>query len=410
MIDTNAILSIGFALVSNFTSVVTVPQSALLTDTNCLEKYVVGSLHSPVDLSLFDKKGNRFWIWSGVVQAYESADSYFLDQSLTNIAKYVGKPTLSSNQVADLALSTIERLSRNGNPIKGVVPHVELPTPTPRGGQIPFYRFTWPPRDKAQSPTSHAAQIEIDARNGHVVYLVLWDPCFFDYQFTQLMSNKVYTPDPTARIEKPPLNRNLFPSPTTKQTIDAISNWLQFCVTLGFDPGKTPTVTDVDWKQTYLYTNRLISIREPVCQVRFHDGTCFESIRGLVIGHYSSDACFSGIWDDRTAQDWQHFRGRVSKKWEDLAKQLEGKLTEKLTISKTVFQSLRPLPVYLNPKLDSDDIVRCVVRWHKVGEDTALSELESPGVLTAEFDLQTGDVKWISMNDLILLKYKGIAR
>src|SRR5438874_4036325 len=108
MIDTNAFLSIGFALVANFGNLVPLPDSVPHV-TNDLEKYVIGSPPMvPLYLGLFDRRGGNFGISFGVVNSYESPRSYFQARWPMDLAGYAGTPTLDSNAVFALAAKTIQ--------------------------------------------------------------------------------------------------------------------------------------------------------------------------------------------------------------------------------------------------------------------------------------------------------------
>src|SRR5207249_3458739 len=114
MVDTNALLSMAFAIISSFTNIVEVAREHVPTSAGDLEKCNIGTLYSPVDLFLMHRSGTCFWIRDGAVQAYESPGSYFRLQDTRKVRSYTGPASLNSNQVVHVATSTIQRLVRNG--------------------------------------------------------------------------------------------------------------------------------------------------------------------------------------------------------------------------------------------------------------------------------------------------------
>jgi hypothetical protein len=85
--------------------------------------------------------------------------------------------------------------------------------------------------------------------------------------------------------------RDVTPHPTTNQVEKAIASWLKLCHALELDPGSQTNVASVFWPRTAIYTNPVISVAAPVCQVQFANGTCFEAINGVAFSHYAADAC-----------------------------------------------------------------------------------------------------------------------
>ena len=115
--DTNAILSVAFAIIANFTNVVYVPPQAVPRSENDLGAYQIGRRYFPLDLYLKHKQGNQFWIREGAVYQYETPESYFSLQDPKLIAKYVVTAKLSSNEVFQLASITVRQLVKNGDPL-----------------------------------------------------------------------------------------------------------------------------------------------------------------------------------------------------------------------------------------------------------------------------------------------------
>src|SRR5439155_16999861 len=110
MIDTNALLSIAFSLIANFTNVVPVPSDAVPQSAADLNKCIIGSPKSPTHLYLVHQKGTEFWIDDGVVYRYRSPGSFFELQDSKLITNYTGISTLESNDIVRIAGTALQRL------------------------------------------------------------------------------------------------------------------------------------------------------------------------------------------------------------------------------------------------------------------------------------------------------------
>lgn len=398
MVNTNELLNIAFAIISNFTQVVELRQDAIPQTTNECEKVVIGSPSSPIEVCLIHKKGVRFNLVDGVVESFQTPGSFAGLQDLNSIDKFTGTPTLSSNEVIALATNTLRRLTKSGDPIANVMPNVRGPSKAENGKPIPFYRITWPCTNLSWTDTT--ADMEIDAEKKQITYLYLPHPGFHDLLFAQQISNRVYKPEPPLERKRIPIPRDLYPSPSTNEVSQAIKNMLVFCAKLGLDPGTNVDLTAVDWQRSMLYTNELVSRDTPVCQVRFCNGARFESLKGVVFDFVRHDACFSGFYDERPKEEWRKFDGPKTKQWIDLAHDLETTLENKLGIPTKVLSKYEP-----TLHLGGDDLARCVVNWRKKGQlQSTEDELGKP--FAAEFDLSTGQIKWIYFEDIRLLGWK----
>src|ERR1043165_6534912 len=171
MMDTNAVLSIAFSIVSNFTQVVYVPPDSVPQNISDLEAYHVGrGRYFPLDIYLRHKRGTEFWIMNGAVNLYMTPRSFFRLQDPKLIPKFIGSAKLSSNQVVELAGSSVRRLVKNGDSFTNVTPVVKLAKPY-QGGFIPFYEVKWA---DPTSPKYRLAEVEVDAQTGLIVYLFLF--------------------------------------------------------------------------------------------------------------------------------------------------------------------------------------------------------------------------------------------
>ena len=125
MIDTNALLSISFALISNFSRVVDVPPDGVPRDRSDLVKYVIGTPLLPDSVYLVHRKGTEFWLDWGTVEGYRAPGSYFQLQAPRRIPKFVGTTSLSSNDVFEIAARALRQLVKHGNPLTNGVPWVK---------------------------------------------------------------------------------------------------------------------------------------------------------------------------------------------------------------------------------------------------------------------------------------------
>ncbi len=410
MIDTNALLNVGFTIIASFANLAGIPDDSVPKTPADLRKYIVGSPRSPTDIFLFHSNGTSFRIEEGAVQHFESPGSYFRLQDRSLVPRYTGLPTLSSNQVVELATHTVERLAREGNPIASVAPIVRTPKPY-RGATIPFYEVTWPKTNQNQSLDCYAS-VEIDARNKQVVALLLRDPGFNNHSLATELARRYTTPEPKRRPEYPAISRANNPLPTTNQVQVAISNWLWFCRQLNIDPGSDTNIDHVNWARTWTYAREPFSSNAPLCQITFSNGTCFESVNGFTFNHVASDTCYGLFWESRPKAEWDGFRGKVTRNWEDLAKALEPVLVAKLGIPAKKMARLRAYPVY-PPKEETgrDPVARAVLTWRS---PPPVKHKSPPGeryeAFSVEFDLHTGDLKSIKFHDRSLLPSLAGAR
>src|SRR6185295_13042536 len=107
MIATNALLSIGFSIISNFANVVPIPEGYVPQSRSDLQAVVVGSPYSPTDLYLIHKRGTSFWIRDGVVYRYLHPGSLFELQNSDQLYRYEGTSKLTSNDVIRVATETL---------------------------------------------------------------------------------------------------------------------------------------------------------------------------------------------------------------------------------------------------------------------------------------------------------------
>jgi len=398
-------LSIALSIVSNFSRVVEIPHGAVPTTTNDLRKYFLSNPDRPTDVYLVDRRGPEFWIHAGSVEEFRTPGCFKDNQDPEAISKFKGELKLSTNQAISLVTSVLMRLAKVGNPLTNL--HAVARMPMDGRDPLPYYWIGWPDPN-AKGDLKYAAFAEVDGRKGLITYLDLKHPAFFDLRFAQEISNRVYTPDPVRKDERgrwplrPPRVR-LYPYPTTNQVVEAIDGWLWLCDRLGMPPGTATNVPSVDWELSLVYTNPAISMAMPICQIRFTNHAYFEAINGITFDYYPPDACFVGFWAHMPREEWQQFRGKVVKRWEDLAKDFEHVLIDRLGIPRQLLADFPPMAA-----LGSVGIKRLVVEWrHWPKRQGVVPIAESKLALNAEFDLETGDLKSVNFADPSLIAILG---
>ena len=388
MILTNAVLSLAIGLVSNFNGLVSVPDPGVPAGLQDLRRYHVDS---PNEVYLADRQGRDFLIKGGVVCRYSTPGSLSELGDLKRIPEFLGPPTMTSNEVVELATATIRKLVKSGDPLAGRVPLVRTDYKL-REQQTPFYWVSWPDTNWY---VRYAAAVEIDTRSRAVTFLELKHKGFFDPVFAQQMSNMVTVQDPPA----PPMKRpvRLAPYPSTNTVERGIASWLWLCERLGVQPGTETNLPRVNWDECYTYTNSALVSTRPTCQVRFMNGTCFESVNGVAFSHYAADAAFSGNWPIRPRAEWDRFTGKVVMHWEDLARGLEHTLTERLGIPADLLAPFTPHPERRPPQLGTEATKRLVIEWRNYPKTNVFVSIEDTKLaLNAEFDLETGELKFIN--------------
>jgi len=394
MVLTNALLSIAFGIVANFTNVVPIPDEAVPKRVEDLARFIVGSPSSPLDMFLVDRKGTEFEISGGVVRHFDSPGSYFGLQDPRSIDRYRGSSQLSSNEVVEIARKTLQRLVRNGDPLRKGPPFV-LYAGISNGQRIPFCKVSW--GGPVTSPDS-VGEVEIDERDGRIVFLHLWHPAFLDYEFALEISNRVFRVDPVVKraTEESRVPKYQRPHPSPEFAGLVIRDWLRFCGKIGISPGGQTNLSDINWDRTWLYTNGLLSATNAVCQVRFKNGTCFESFRGTTIGHFSREAFFTGYWDTNH-EGMIRLRGPIFKHWEELAANLEKLLVNKLAIPTNLISGFKPSPEVKPPEFQSVEFKRSEIGWRHwpPHPGRSISVRESTLGFVAEFDLETGQLELI---------------
>jgi len=393
MVNTNELLSIAFSLIANFTNVVHVPPEGVPHSPADLTRIVLIHPTTRFDLYLAQREGYEYWIRDGVVQGYASPDSFSQGRRPDVPARLSGQPTLSSNQVVELATGILSRLGKTGNPAEKIRPTVET------SGLL--YRLWW--RVSTDPFVSPAAEMKIDARDGRVLAVELSAPQYYDPAFAREISNRVYTPDPPPPPKPPKKPGQDQWTPTTNDVQLLVPKWLNFCKRLGLDPGNQTNVAEVDWEPTFKAQAGPPRLQGSVLyKIQFRNGGSFNCVdQRVVVGHKCGDAAFVGAWADQPPAYWTNFVGKTTRKWQDLAAELNARLL-------SLGVSSKDLDKY-KPDIDlagSGGVNRCVVYWY---ESKSLGKMDRDRIKTgllAEFDLATGQIKNIQFDDFNLLKWE----
>lgn len=405
MIATNALLTIAFSLVANFTNNVPIEPAVGPCSVADLRRYVVGTRSSPIDINLFCNDGSIFGIMGGALEYFRSSESYFQLQNPALILRFQGESRFTQDQIIQIAQTALRKLEREGDPLTNGAPSVRE-AGSRDGLHIPFYLIHWP---DASRPGRTSADVEIDGRTGRIVYMELWDKSFRDHAYAEKIKSAVYKPEESesspVKKEKKSVAQPSLPKPSTNQVIDTIRDGAWLCERLHLRICST-NLGEVDWERTWLYSDPRITVSSQICRVRFTDNCALESASGAIIGVFSADACYSGIWDLRPKEEWEQFKGPIIKKRRDLADELQKRLVERVGIPAS---TLEPFTVSLpkdETQLDTHGLNRDVLLWRNWPKDSGrfVRTSETQVAFSAEFDLETGAVKFIKFYDTSLIE------
>lgn len=408
MIETNAALQFGLHMILQFTNLVHLPPEWVPDHESNLQRYLIAAPGKSLDIYLIHKSGTEFWIRHGTVVGFRTPGTYFEMQDASEGAKFVGKPNLSSNEVVALATNTINQLIKKGNPLEGLDPVVHV-APDLQGSVRPIYEIVWPSRAASYAST---ARIEIDARSGQVTGLFLRDKGFYDESNERRMNSQFYKPESlesAARtFQRPPG----MATPATNLVVLAIGDWLRVSRKLGLDPGSQTNLADVDWQRSVEYTSRYGSKQKQVIRIRFNNGAAFEWTEGIIMDMGRSDRYYSGENEAMPKDERISFQGKIVKPWENLAAELASKLEREFGLSKKELAPFTPGPEFRPPELGSIALKRMMIEWRswprrnlKPGD--YISVEESKLGMTAEFDLETGELESFAIADPRLLSLFG---
>jgi hypothetical protein len=403
MVLTNLLLGVGFTLISNFSNSVGMPGRDVPKVVEDLRYYAVGAFESPVNMYLISRDGASFWIKKGAVTGYASPDSYhYTGANSRSLDPYMGEASLDRQQATELAIRVIKRLAKNGDPFPGLPPK-QHPLEDYKGKPIPFYWFTWVKTNSIFEQGYAAACVEVDARTSQITYVNLFDEAFYDRPFEQDLKNRFSTPEkpPTNVISRTP--PRVLPLPSTNEVLKALQGLPWFCHKFGFSTGSGRAFGDINWSNTCVFPDPRISAATNLCELAFRDNSRFTSIDGVGICYCAGDACFVEGWDVRSAEGWIPFKGKVTKRWEDLARGLE-ELLVGIGMSKEQLAPYFAQPRFNFPGSGTNSLKRVLVDWRDwkgpadyKGRTVMISETKL--ALSAEFDLETGELKSIDFFD-----------
>jgi len=409
MLDTNALLNVAFALIANFTNAVEVPPDAVPQSPADIARFAL-SPTSPVIVFIQHHKGTKFSIFYGSVLIYSSPDSFFSSDYLLRVdERFVGEPKLTTNDVINLAMSTLQRLVKSGKPWTRQPDKVEY-AGVQRGRPIPFYRLRWLDQwmQSALGIQRYTVTMEIDGRTGQIVDLSLGDTNFWDFALHEEMQRRFFTSEQAEKAPQAPDPTKFLPRPGTNQAAQIIEAWLRFCQWFGLDTGGQSNVAQLDWGDSFLYTNVLITRLFPTCRLRFTNNTRIQAAGTNIFGHYSADSFFEGDYMRKPKSAWDAIQGTVTIDWKQLATNLESLVAE--LVSKSGYSLPKSLmsPRNAAAKLGTEGLSRTVIQWRKwrpIKEPTPAEEF--PLLFDAEFDLRTGEIKFLHFWDYELIQAIG---
>ena len=315
------------------------------------------------------------------------------------LTKYLGPPTLSTNEVVERATHLMRKLTKTGRSVDVIAPKIGAAW----SPDVHFFEISWP---ITNSPFHNGlGSIEIDARTGRTVFVQLWGREFYDFAFAAEISNRVYTPYTPDPLPKPPPNPALrMPKPTNAQIQALIPRWLAFCEKFRINPGSQTNLADIDWVETVVFTNANLVVPGSLYRIDFKNGAGFSSAGGLIIGHTSADVAFSGAWADKPQEYWKRFAGDTNKSWKSLSNELNSMLVQRLGVSQQHLDKFAPT-IFAKGR---GGVNRCLVRWCDVENPRNLPSYshELKTAFLVEFDLGTGEIKAIRFEDPELLKWQ----
>jgi hypothetical protein len=404
MVDTNALLSVAFSVMAAFTDAVNVPHGPAPARKEVLLEYRLGTPEwiPAGEMYLADRQWRRFWIRDGAVWRFSCLESYRDNRGATSGPDLSEGPSIKQSAAIAAAAKAISSLATGGNPVASITPRLRIPGKPEEN--IPFYWITWPTTNSRGHP-DFVAFVEVDARSGLTTFVELRDERFSNKALAERAKKADEHPPRVGpsrwalRLQAP-LQR-VVPYPTTNQVLEAIAGWLQLCSRLGLEPGTQTNIDAVFWPRTAIYTEEAISKTDPICQVQFTNGTFFEAVGGVALGHYAADSCFTGYWQEMTPEERAPFKGRVLVSWRDLAKGLEGRLINNLGIPRKMLSPFTAGPELKDTPVGAEGIKRVVVGWRNWPKKSNrfVSIDETRLAFAAEFDTETGDLKWINFRD-----------
>lgn len=395
MMDTNALFAVAFSMIANFAGVMHLPLNIVPGKQADLQKCVV-TRTSPLTMYLVHRTGTEFWIRDGSVARFSRPGSFFSAQDPGELPMFAGNARFGSNEVVQIAATVLKQLTKRGNPLTNVPPSVRY-AGFYKGERIPFFQVSLP------NPPGYgaglAAQVEIDGRTGELVRLSLWDKAFFDPAFEEELERQVFKSGPAPLVpaagEGP-----VYARPNTNEVRRAIVDWLTFCRKLSLDPGVQTNVADVDWSQSILYPDRMISETHLVTRVRFKNGTFFNSFQGVTFTHYAADAALTGNQVFREGLTIAQREAAVRGKWEPLVRELEERITTQLHIPRSMFTNSEPTLNAVTDDVQAVGKTRVSVWWRRLPSipDANATAEYFRSLLRAEFDVDTKQIKSIDFN------------
>lgn len=185
--------------------------------------------------------------------------------------------------------------------------------------------------------------------------------------------------------------------PMPSHVFEGITSWLWLCDRLGINPGTQTNLAAVDWEHSFTFTNTDFSVPVRTIRVQFMNGVFFDTLGPFAVSHFAPDAVSVGDWLTRSQALPARFYGTVEEDWRQLASGLEQRLVQHLGIPAAVLAQFGARPDgRFPPEIGSYAMKRLVLTWRPKGSiPLPIHGVPPPGALSAEFDLATGELKFI---------------
>jgi hypothetical protein len=397
-IITNELLSISLAAIGAFTNIVSIPPKAVPTTTNEIARFAINPWR-PTEVYITHSLGTDFWIRDGTIKSFCSPGSYSKLQDPDLIPKFFGVATLTTNELIAFGLNIVRKLLKRESHLSTTTPDIRTPGIV-LGTNVPFVTLSWPGTNK-DSAFRYAVEVEIDARSSAVTWLDLQDSAFFDPAIASAILRTIFRTNQAAAAKESIPRKNNFP-PSDQDVRRLLPKWTQFRKAMGFAEPKCVSIECVNWERSFSYTNRARS-STPAKQVRFNDSTCFEGIAEKVFGHYDADACFTGLWDERPAAEWEKFQGPIKKRWKDLVDNFEKHLENRFGLKRNYLNKFTPRLTYATGNFGDFGLKRARIGWLEIPRSEQITHMEDgrhpEDAFSAEFDLETGEIKFINIEN-----------
>jgi hypothetical protein len=389
MIDTNAILSLSLALVSNFCNIVPVDPADVPHRPEDLKKIMIEDLVPPVDVVMWDRLNSQITIRVGVVDRFCSFRSVFEHPEAR--PGFTGEASLSSNQVVELAARVLSKLAKSGKPLEGTT--VRFRRGWYNGHDLPSYRVRFEDPAHYLDPVAEA---EIDARNGNFLFVHLYSWDFLDKPFAKRMAEEGHIP---TEPPQPQQTRRRLPYPNTNDIPQLVQKWKQFCEKAGMERPTITQISAVDWGKSIVYTNNAVLPDKAISRLTFTNHASFEIVNGVVYQAFSADSFYHGDYERKTGPERAAAEGTVLLPWWDVADEVKKRIVYQFHLDPEKVKHAMPFVRNLAADVGKFGIKRTVIDWRAKAPGEGGYPDQFPWLFSAELDLSTGAIKFLNFPD-----------